>query len=618
MIRLISVDQLPPGEIELPRRLMPFIWYFVRQVWPALLFVAAVKAVGDVFSASIPYFIKLIIDAFATVQDRGQIWDYLTTPLVWFVAVVLVGIPVFARCGDWLMANVRPAFTNMMRRQLALYMHRHSYGYFQSDFAGRLASKVVETPDAIALIVQLLIGSIGLAVVTLIVSLVLFGGAHWLFFAIALSWLVLYILILRTYIPRILSESRTTSDHRSIVRGRYVDTLTNILSVKLFARWRHEDAHLLEALHDTTQSGRSMMLTINRMNIMMEFGEMYFVGAIFAATIYAWQQAWISPGDVAMILPMMVRITNISWWMSDVFTQLFTQLGQVQEGMETITRAHTVLDNPGAPQIRITRGRIRFENVGFAHGSKPVFKNLTLDIPAGQRVGLIGHSGAGKSTLVQILLRLFDVQAGRILIDGTDIATVTQDSLRESIALIPQTSDLLHRSIRENIRFGRLDATEDDIKAAARRAHAHEFILGLEDHKGNRGYDTLVGERGVKLSGGQRQRIAIARAVIKDAPVLLLDEATASLDSESERLIQQSLADLMQDKTVIAIAHRLSTISHLERLIVMDEGKIVEDGSHDELLERGGLYARLWSLQSGGFLGGRKTGSISDDEETAG
>lgn len=502
MIRLISVDQLPPGEIELPRRLMPFIWYFVRQALPALLLVSGVKAVADVCSASIPYFIKLIIDAFATVEDRTRIWDYLATPLIWFVIVVLLGVPVFARCGDWLMANVRSAFTNMMRRQLALYMHRHSYGYFQSDFAGRLASKVVETPDAVALILQLLIGSVSIAVVTLVVSLVLFCTAHWLFLAIALSWLVFYIATLGTFIPRILEESRTTSDHRSIVRGRYVDTLSNILSVKLFARWRHEDQHLLAALHDTTQSGRSMMLTINRMNIMMEFGEMYFVGAIFAATIYAWQQSWITPGDVAMILPMMVRITNISWWMSDVFTQLFTQLGQVQEGMETITRAHTVLDRADAGTMKITRGHIRFENVDFSYGSKKIFDNLTLDIPAGQRVGLIGHSGAGKSTLLQILLRLFDVQGGRIIIDGTDIATVTQDSLRESIALIPQTSDLLHRSIRENIRFGRLDTTEEDIKSAARRAYAHQFIMELEDHKGNRGYDTLVGERGVKLSGG--------------------------------------------------------------------------------------------------------------------
>lgn len=606
MIRLISVDQLPRGDIELPRRLVPFIWYFVRQAWPAFLLIAAVRATADVCSALVPYFIKLIVDALTAASDKGAIWDTLAGPAAWFIVAVLLAIPVFARLGDWLMAHVRPAFTNMMRRQLALYMHRHSYGYFQSDFAGRLASKVVETPDAVALIMQMLIGSIGLATVTLVVSLVLFVTAHWIFLVIALVWLVVYVGILALYVPRVLEESKTTSDHRSIVRGRYVDTLTNILSVKLFARWRHEDAHLLSALNDTSESGRSMMLTINRMNIVMEFNEMFFVGSVFAASVFAWQQDWISVGDVAMILPMAIRITHISWWMSEVFTTLFQSFGQVEEGMETITQAHSVTDRADAPPLKINRGHIRFENVSFSYGSKAVFENLSLDIPAGQRVGLIGPSGAGKSTLVQVLLHLFDIQGGRILIDGHDIADVTQDSLRESVAVIPQSSDLLHRSLRDNIRFGRLDATDDEIIDAARRAHAHDFIQQLEDHRGNRGYDTLVGERGVKLSGGQRQRIAIARAVLKNSHILLLDEATSALDSESEQMIQQSLVGLMQGKTVIAIAHRLSTISHLDRLIVMDEGRIVEDGSHDELLARRGLYARLWAMQSGGFLGGRR------------
>ncbi len=601
--KLPQVDDLPENADSLPDRVVPFIWYFVRQAWPAFLFMAVIFAVANSMTAAVPYFIKLTIDAFATVENRADIWRELFWVLFWFVALVLILESVLDRYGNYLMAKVRPAFTNMIRRQLALHMHKHSYEYFQSDFAGRLASKVVETPDAISLIMQMFVGSIWFTLVTLLVSVVLFMSAHWGFGLITGIWMTAYFLLLRHYIPRILETSKRDSDNKSIIRGRYVDTLTNVLTVKLFARWKHEDAYLREALDDTTLSGQDMLHTINSMYIWMEVVIVFFMGAVFAASVYFWQYDLITVGDVAMVLPMMIRLSTMSWWMSDVFTTLFSQLGQVEEGMETITRTHAVIDNDGAEPLKATQGHIRFDDVHFSYGAKPVFEKLSVDIPSGQKIGLVGSSGAGKSTFIQILLRLYDLQGGKIVIDGQNIAEVGQDSLREQIAVIPQMSDLLHRSIRDNIRYGRLDATDEDVIEAAKKAHAHDFIMELEDNEGNLAYDAKVGERGVKLSGGQRQRVAIARAVLKNAPILILDEATSSLDSESERLIQDSLKTLMEGKTVIVIAHRLSTIAHLDRLIVMDEGRIIEDGSHKALLTGEGLYARLWNMQSGGFIG---------------
>ena len=598
----IAVDQLPPPGTALPKKVVPFIWHFVGQVKPQLFFLALMMGCSHLLDALQYYFVKLFIDAFGKSHDLHTLLHILRWTIFSYVALMMIIQPLFARSGQWLMARLKPAFTNLMRRQLALTMHRHSYGYFQNDFAGRLASKVIETPTAIATIVQIIVNAAGRALIIFGVALTLFSRTYWVFSVMVLIWAALYALLLKLYIPRILKSSKNSYDQQSIIRGRFVDTLTNIMTVKLFARARHEDEYLVESLQNQTDKNQRMMLTISGMNVWLEVISVFFVAAGFGVALVGWSHGKITAGDTAMVLPMVVQLMNMSWWMSDVITSLFESFGQVQEGMQTITVAHAVEDLPDAPALQITKGEIAFRGMQFSYGDNKVFENFNLIIPPGQKVGLLGPSGAGKSTLVQLLLRFYDAQSGVIEIDGQSIAAVQQESLREQIAVIPQSADLLHRSIRDNVAYGRLGATDAEIHDAAMRAHATEFIESLVDQQGRTAYETLVGERGVKLSGGQRQRIAIARAILKDAPVLVLDEATSALDSESEKLIQSSLQGLMQGKTVLAIAHRLSTIAHMDRLIVLDKGRIVEDGSHAELLERNGLYARLWAMQSSGFI----------------
>ncbi len=598
----IDVAHLPEAVPDLPDRLVPFMWYFLRQARPQIAFMTVVMLAASSMEAYQYYFIKVMVDAFGQAHDGAQLERILLWPMTAFIVLCLILQPVLARYGQWLMANIRPAFTNLVRRQLALYMHNHSYGYFQDDFAGRLSSKVIETPSAISTIVETMVGPIGFATMTAAVSFALFAHSYWLFAALTIVWIGAYVLLLRLFIPHIHEASKHAYDQSSVIRGKFVDTLTNILTVKLFARRQHEDAYLLQSLGEQVKRSQKMMHTVNGMQIWLEVLSVLFIAGAFAASVIGWMNGKITAGDVAMALPLAMRLMNMSWWMSQVFTGLFENFGQVQEGMETITVRHSVTDAAGAPDIDVTAGRVTFSHVDFAYGATPVLRDFNLDIPPGQKVGLIGPSGAGKSTLVQLLLRLYDIQGGTIAIDGQSIAAVRQDSLRAAIGVIPQTTDLLHRSIRDNIRYGRLDASDEAVRDAAMRAYADDFIAGLKDKKDRAGYEAFAGERGVKLSGGQRQRIAIARAILKNAPILILDEATSALDSESEKLIQDSLRDLMRGKTVIAIAHRLSTIAHMDRLIVLDRGRIVEDGSHADLLARGGLYAKLWNLQSGGFL----------------
>jgi ATP-binding cassette subfamily B multidrug efflux pump len=598
-----NLDYLPEGGMKpIPDRLWPFIWYFVRQMKGQFSAILVVFALSALILAMIPYFMQVFVEGLGQVDDRSQIWSELYWPLVLFVSLVLVIQPILAQAGNYIQAKTLPPFSNMIRRQLALYMHRHSYSYYQDDFAGRLAGKVVEMPMAMAEIMYAILGAVLYAVIVFIISIFLYISVGPIFGVIACSWLLIYIGKIIYFVPKIQKSSKKGSDERSHLRGRFVDIITNILTVKLFARSKYEDAYLGESLWKTSNAFIKNNLDIWNFWVALEFLTTAVWIATLVATILGWQNGSVSTAQFAMILPLTLQVTQTSWWISEIFTSFFQRLGEVQEGMDAIIQDQDVLDKKDAPPLALKKGVIHFENVCFSYGNKNIFEDLNVKIKQGEKVGLIGASGAGKSTFIQLLLRLYDIDSGHIKIDEQIIADVTQKSLRENISVIPQISDLLHRSVKENILYGRLDASDKDVELAAQKAHADEFILELKDKHGNTDYDALVGERGVRLSGGQRQRVAIARAILKNAPILVLDEATSALDSESERLIQKSMLALMKDKTVIAVAHRLSTIAYLDRLLVMEDGKIIENGSHDELITQNGYYAKLWRMQSGGFL----------------
>ena len=434
-------------------------------------------------------------------------------------------------------------------------------------------------------------------------SLILLASADlWLALPV-LVWFAGYIAMLRYFVPQMQNKSKVMSEARSMLTGRIVDTYTNIVTVKLFARAREEDAYVREAIDTHTGRFHESLRLNTLFALTLIFLNAFLITGTGAFAIVLWRYGHVSVGTVAMALPMTTQIISASHWVAWQVTDIFENIGVVQEGMMTIARPIALSDPPEAGKLTVTRGHILFEDIRFGYGRESgLIDGLTLDVMPGEKIGLVGRSGAGKSTLVNLLLRFFDLEGGRILIDNQKIATVSQESLRTQISMVTQDTSLLHRSIRDNIRYGRANASEADIIAASKMAHAHEFIAELEDWKGRRGYDAHVGERGVKLSGGQRQRVAIARVILKDAPILVLDEATSALDSEVEAAIQSSLGTLMERRTVIAIAHRLSTIAQMDRLVVLDHGRIVEQGSHDELLRRDGHYAALWRRQSGGFI----------------
>jgi ATP-binding cassette subfamily B multidrug efflux pump len=423
-----------------------------------------------------------------------------------------------------------------------------------------------------------------------------------------LGWLVVYLLALGYFVPRLGAVAMAQADARSMMTGRITDAYTNITTVKLFSHTQREASYVQSAMAEFLQTVYRQMRMVTGFEIVNHALSMGLIASTAGVTLWLWTQGRVGVGAVAAATAMALRLNGISHWVMWEMASLFEQIGTVQDGITTLARSPTVIDRPDAKPLQVTRGDIRFEDVSFAYGaasssSRPIIDDLNLHIRPGEKIGLVGRSGAGKSTIVNLLLRFYDIPRGRLLIDGQDIALATQDSLRSQIGMVTQDTSLLHRSVSDNIRYGRPDASDADMVAAAKRAEAHDFILKLGDAGGRTGYEAHVGERGVKLSGGQRQRIAIARVMLKDAPILLLDEATSALDSEVEAAIQQSLNRLMEGKTVVAIAHRLSTIAAMDRLVVLDQGRIVEEGNHYSLLAQGGLYARLWAHQSGGFLG---------------
>jgi ATP-binding cassette, subfamily B, multidrug efflux pump len=587
-----------------PTTVGAFAWHFLRPVrgWLVLLLAASV-AVG-VFEASLYLVIGWFVDVLSTSTPERLFIEHGAALAAVAVLIVLVR-PVLHFAQEAISSQIIvPPTTNMIRWRTHVYTLGHALGYFQGDFAGRLANRIMQAGPAIREIAVTLLDTLVYVAIFAVAALGLFGAISvWLALPMA-AWIVGYVALMWYFVPRAQKRSLANADARSITVGRIVDSYTNILTVKLFARAEAERSAVREALHRGNQTFLAVLRLITGVTGILSIMNSLLLFAIGALSAVLWSQGQMTSGEAAAGLALVMRIMAMSGWVMQTVRGIFENIGVIQESMGTVARPHDLVDAPGARPLRIVRGGIRFEGVTFHYGREEgVLENFSLAIAPGEKVGLIGPSGAGKSTIASLLLRLHDLEGGRILVDGQDIAAVKQDSLRRQIAVVTQDTSLLHRSIRDNIAYGRLDATDEEIERAARLAHADEFIATLEDHKGRRGYDAQVGERGVKLSGGQRQRIAIARVILKDAPILVLDEATSALDSEIEAAIQDALATLMQGKTVIAIAHRLSTIAALDRLVVMDEGRIVEEGSHAELLRRGGLYARLWQRQSGGFLG---------------
>ena len=606
-----------PGPGEPPAGLIAFYWHFVRQTkgWYGLMFATSLAVA--LIDTAIPVFIGKLV-ALMEAADRKAALAAQWPMLAGMVGLVLLVRPLVILGDVTLRQNTLiPGATSLIRWQSHWHVVRQSWPFFQSDFAGRIANRVMQTANALRESVMSGIRAVWYIAVYGVSAFVLMAISDWRLGLPTLAWFLGYVFFLGYFVPRMRDLARASSEVRSHVMARVVDSYTNILTVKLFARLADEDAYVREVIDEHQGAiGAHMRLISQFIFVLSAMNAVLLVGTA-AIGIALWGEGTVSAGVVATALPLAWQIANVAGWVSWEVTGIFENIGVVQEGMQTIAVPLTGTDRAGARRLEVSRGEIRFERVSFDYGrsgGEPVLDSLDFTIRPGERVGLVGRSGAGKSTLVNLLLRFYELERGSILIDGQDVRDVTQESLRAAIGMVTQDTSLLHRSIAGNIRYGRPEASDEQVRAAARKAQADEFIAALQDWKGRQGYEAHVGERGVKLSGGQRQRVAIARVILKDAPILILDEATSALDSEVELAIQEQLLGLMEGKTVIAIAHRLSTIARMDRLIVLEAGKIVEEGSHAELLERGGHYAKLWRHQSGGFLADETVATETETE----
>ncbi|PTX58047.1 ATP-binding cassette subfamily B multidrug efflux pump [Litoreibacter ponti] len=599
------VDPYAPfDEVDAPpRKLWPFFRAYSKPFHKLFWVAGLLSLIGAFVEVALIFYMGRVVD----LMSSGSPAEVLSTyglELVLAAGFILIIRPLVQAIDVSVLNNaILPNYGTLFRWRAHKHVLRQSVGWFEDDFAGRIANRVMQTPPAAGEVIFQVFDAITFASAYVIGAAVLLMDADPRLLIPLAVWLVLYGFLLRWTIARVTPASKASSDARSMTTGRVVDSYTNIHSVKLFAHHEKELEFAKEAIETTRQTFAREMRIFTMMDVMLVCLNGILIVGVVGWAIWLWAQGTASVGAVAAATALSLRLNAMTGWIMWAISSFFRNLGIVAEGMETIAQPITLVDKPDAPALELHEGRVSFEGLTHHYGrDKGGLDGVSLDIAAGEKVGLIGRSGAGKSTLVKLLLRFYDAEGGRITIDGQDIAEVTQDSLRHAIGMVSQDSSLLHRSVRENILYGRPDATEEQMLAAAMRAEAHEFVLDLEDPKGRPGYDAHVGERGVKLSGGQRQRIGLARVILKDAPILVLDEATSALDSEVEAAIQDTLYGVMEGKTVIAIAHRLSTIAHMDRIVVLDEGRIVEQGSHSELLASGGLYAGFWARQSGGFL----------------
>jgi len=601
-----------------PRGLLRFAWAGTTGLRRYIGAMTLLTGLIGAFEALLFGFLGRIVDWLGATRPE-RLWTEQGGTLA-LLAVVLLASPLAVAAQTMLKHQTLAGnFPMRLRWNFHRLMLGQSMAFYQDEFAGRVSAKVMQTALAVRDTV-LLVTDILVFVVIYFVTMVIMAGSFdaWMLLPF-LGWMLLYGIATAYFVPRLAKVAQAQADARSLMTGRITDAYTNIATVKLFSHGRREAGYARSAMEEFLVTVHGQMRLVSGFEIVNHALSMALVASTTGMALWLWTRGQVGAGAVAAATAMALRLNGISHWIMWELASLFEHVGTVQDGINTLARPHRVVDRPDAQPLAVTRGEIRFEAVDFDYGrardaqdtAPRVIEKLSLVIRPGEKIGLVGRSGAGKSTIVNLLLRFYDIEAGRILIDGQDIAAVTQDSLRAQVGMVTQDTSLLHRSVRDNVLYGRPDADDAQMIAAARRAEAHEFVQGLTDPKGRQGYDAHVGERGVKLSGGQRQRIAIARVMLKDAPILLLDEATSALDSEVEAAIQESLYRLMEGKTVVAIAHRLSTIAAMDRLIVLDKGRIVEEGDHRSLLARGGIYARLWAHQSGGFLGE----DVGDEDE---
>ena len=600
------IDPFQPAKGPPPRTLFAFFRWALEGAGRVMSFAAVLSVLAGVAEVIAALLLGWVIDAALDTGVTGLFAEntaLFVFALVFFIGLrpAVLGLSSFAQT-----ILMQPAVMNLVLSRLHRFTLGQSVTFFDDDFAGRIAQKEMQTARALNDTVTEIIQTVLFAVASVVGSILLLGTVDWRIAAGLLVWMIAYGFLIRHYMPRIRTRSKARASARAMVTGQVVDTVTNIKTVKLFAHHDHEDRAALNSM----DSYRKRFLEFGYVSVAFRFWLMALAGILpvllVGGALRYWTLGVISAGDIAATGAISLRLAQMTGWVSFTLMSLYANVGEVEDGMRPLTPPHRLVDAPDATDLTVTEGRIVLDDLGFAYGRDiGGIEHIALTIQPGERLGIVGASGAGKSTLVALMLRLYDAEKGKILIDGQDISKVTQESLRRQIGMVTQETAMFNRSALDNIRYGKPDATEEEVFAAARKAEAHEFIKDLEDHFGRKGYAAHLGERGVKLSGGQRQRIALARAILKDAPILILDEATSALDSEVEESIQSALEAVMEGKTVLAIAHRLSTIADMDRIVVLDRGRVVEEGTHEALLKQRGLYARYWSKQSGGFLGAR-------------